>query len=461
MCIKSIYDYPKMNNSEMNQYNKVKRSMMLEDHMDKKVKIDENLINITKVTDKKCYGKICDINKNCDYGYIEFKINNDLLLNTLSKNGAITLPKQQQNGKLFFHKNEFYGPLNLNMIGNMVEFDLVHIKTNNNIIAHRIYPIINESFKQINQLSHFQMTEITKFKNDNEQPKFIFIENNVNGKIHKIFTFKNGTGHCILKSDKYNYEIVMMFKEMIGTDISILKEGDNFKFKLFKNNHNGKYIAKSCEYINTIKSGDVIKDNINILGHFQHMELPKIYVNKNENKFTSISFHNIKLNEMTRKITGNIIKLNKRSKCGWFSIDNGWLDENKNIMIDDIFFHEKDLLFIDYNTLNENDNLKFNVLLNNDNNKFIAKNIEMNQQIMNQNYKLSSVSLSQTKNILSNLKFPSVNVHQKTVNSVITGDIDISLTKPFDKLILADKDKRRTSMDAMLTATSKMVSSNR
>lgn len=312
-----------------------------------------------------------------DHGFIDYVIGNEVLQASISKNGARCLP--ENNGKVFFHKKEVSGPLTDLKVGDLVEFNLVHIKTNNKIIAKRVtLPTMSnveelESMEicdeQVNQLAHFQRMQLPKTFTTVEQPKIVHVRDYVIGTLIEVSRI--GRGHAFLEANAFPGEkILLMFNQMIGTDVSVMKTGDNFRFKLYKNNYNGRYIARSCEYLKPgqlLSSAGSSAQNIATLGHFQFMEAPKVTKAMDMPKYTP----------MLPSVTGCIHSVMLSQRCGFLTVDAKFSSEPLEITSDTkIFFHEKDMVGLVLSVVKPNERVLFEIVKNNQNGKYIAKSIQ-------------------------------------------------------------------------------------
>jgi len=313
-----------------------------------------------------------------DHGFIAYKLDQELLESTLGKNGARpTLP--ENNGKIFFHQKEVSGPLDGLKVGDQVEFNLVHVKTNNKIIAHRVAlpdePKKPEALpmadvEAANQLAHFQRMQLPVATTTPAQPKIVHVDDNVIGSLVEIVN-RNGTGHAFIESKKFaGSKILLMFEQLIGTDISVMKIGDNFKFRLFRNNHNGRLIARSCEFL---RPGQLLTTSsamgIEQLGHFQFMEAPTVSKTMEMPKFTPI----------LPNVYGTVQKVMPNMHCGFAKIESNVASKLNELPIDampQVFFHQNDLVGLCLSTLAVNDKIRFEIVRNNQNGKYVAKSVQ-------------------------------------------------------------------------------------
>lgn len=413
MCV-STYESPKLSKCYcLNQHtitNIKARFESINQYSPKELKEIEILkngeTNITLVKSN-CYGKINFIDNYFDYGFIEYTLSKELLHSTISRNGASQLP--ENTGKIFFHKSEFTGNLNdrnLVNLNSMVEFDLVHYKTTNKIIANRVKVYhLNQPKHQIQQLAHFQKMQITEpvptadlpMTYQPEQPKITYVGKNFMGQIMSMNENKRGIYHCELACQKItDGKIIMFHKEMINSDFSNAKIGDTFRFNLFKNNHSGIYLARACQFIPAYKivgqefnaesatstSQAIQTLAANTLAHHQFTSLPVATLETPQNKFTPIKFKNLNNNKVTKSVLVVISKLLPSQKVGFVSLKN---DEShkflpfatKIINCGKIFFNERSLINLPFDTLKTGQILKISVKKNTENGKLIAENVEM------------------------------------------------------------------------------------
>merc|ERR1739848_950402 len=234
------------------------------------------------------------------------------------------------------------GPMSSLKVGDLVEFNLVHVKTNNKIIAQRVCQPSTAAYEQdevAKQLAHFQRFEMPRTFKAPEQPKIVYVKDGVVGTLFEIEVRSNGTGHAFLKSKAVpENKILLHFNQLIDTDTSVMKIGDAFRFKLFKNNHNGCYIARSCQYLQPgqfISNSSSAAQSVETLGHLQFMEAPKLTSSIEMPKFTPI----------LSNATGTIHSTVLAQRCGFINLDAHLTNKAIGITTDTkIFLHENNMV---------------------------------------------------------------------------------------------------------------------
>ena len=425
-------------------------------------------LKITSVQSK-VTAKISELHPTKNHGFIDYFVEEEVMMKTITKNGARTIP--DNNGKIYFHTNEVSGPIEQLKVGETVEFNLVHVKTNNKVIAQRIAKLTDQELKsnaaaeeeKAKQLAHFQRFELPKTFKTPEQPKIIYVKEKVIGELCEIEIRANGTGHAFLKSKQTENEspskILLHFNQITGTDTSVMKIGDTFRFKLFKNNHNGRYIARNAQYL---QPGQVISDSKNscqsveTLGHFQFMEAPKLSKSTDLPKFTPI----------LRNATGTIQSTILSQHCGFIKLDTNFAQQVPKCVtdihkIEKVFFHENDLVGKILSELNcSNDRVMFTLERNNHSGKFVAKTVEMTSLAETANgIPQQSVSVASTSKGMS-AALSGLSLAKSTwtasafeLPSGITGENKSkpknNNLKPYNVSLLNESEKRRRSVETL------------
>lgn len=219
-------------------------------------KIKPGEINLTTIK-KTVQGQIQELFN--DHGFINYKLDQELLESTLTKNGALPLPNND--GKIFFHRNEVSGGIKSLSLGQVVAFELVHLKSNNRIIALRVNFSDNNtddddggddnrktvSYQQSQYaktaLSHFQFIKPIEFKriDDTQHPIFKRIATNIKGVVRKLVPDQT-CGFLSINNQKTH--IFFSGKDMYELRFRNLKEGQKVCFNLYQNARNRKYVAR-------------------------------------------------------------------------------------------------------------------------------------------------------------------------------------------------------------------------
>lgn len=400
-----------------------------------------------------------------EHGFIDYVMSNEVIQASISKNGARCLP--ENNGKVFFHETEVSGPLTDLKVGDLVEFNLVHIKTNNRIIANGVaLPKDVEEPMQIcdeqaNQLAHFQRMQLPKTYTTVEQPKIVHVRDFVIGTLVEVNRI--GQGHAFLEAKAFPDEkILLMFNQLIGTDVSIMKAGDNFRFRLFKNNHNGRLIARYCEYLRPgqlLNASSSSAHSIATLGHFQFMEAPKVSKAMEMPKFTP----------MLQSVTGCVHSVMMSQRCGFLTVDSKFSSAALNITSDTkIFFHEKDMVGMVLSTVKPSERVLFEISKNNQNGKYVAKSIQQSP-LADEMSPLSKATASMDtgialdKAIWKNMSAGKFELPVNSYGSPSAGKGAKAYTHKKLSLLVNESDKRRRSMDTLnkISASSARSAGNR
>ena len=423
-------------------------------------------INLTVVKEF-VRGQVEEIFK--DHGFISYTLDQNLWESTITKNGAPSLPNN--NGKIFFHRNEVCGGINSLVLGQTVEFDLVHLKSNNKIIANRVYHI--EDDQQIEaeipcpyailnslhlteseyalQLGHFQNMSLPKMVDERkevEKPKITYEMRDVTGRIDELFNQTKGgkspnQRYAHLTSTRFpGQKLFMHVSSLIQCDFNQLKVGDLFRFSVYKNNHNQRLLARNCEKLQASKIQDYPSCAQAALSHFQFMEPARFTDDIQSPPFTKIASN----------IQGVIRRLIVNQHCGFLTFDqknaNKTSGKSSKLNKDEarIFFHAKDLFKLRIGELKEGQKVTFNLYQNSKNQKYIAK--EVTKTIAAAVSKDEPLNL--VKDILASSSLSNAAIARKRGSTGVAAQK--IMPKPVTNLLMDNKEKweaRRRSVETL------------
>lgn len=349
-----------------------------------KSRVKPGEINLTLV--KSCArGQVEEIFEN--HGNISYTLDQQLWESTVLRNGAPSLPNN--NGKIFFYRSEVFGGIASLKVGQTVEFDLVHLKSNNKIIAHRIYFVQESKFtsetlnpvailnslhmtesEYAGQLAHFQNMSLPKIVDQIPQkPKVSYEQREVTGKIEELFDnvkLDSNQRYANLVSNRYPGEkLFMHVSSLIKVNFSDLRVGDICRFSVWRNNHNKTLLARNCERVQASKIQDHPSCAQAALSHFQFMEPTRFTDDIVAAPFTKIA----------NNIQGVIRRLVEPQNCGFLTFANKNSSSAGKAQEARIFFHAKDLFKLRFGELTEGQKVAFNLYQNSKNQKYVAKEV--------------------------------------------------------------------------------------
>ena len=439
-----------------------------------KARVKPGEINLTVVKEF-VRGRVEEMFK--DHGFISYTLEQRLWESTVTKNGAPCLPNN--NGKIFFHRNEVCGGIKSLTLGQAVEFDLVHLKSNNKIIANRVYHVEDDDqqfetdqipcpYAILNslhlteseyalQLGHFQNMSLSKMiderkKKEIKRPKITYEARDVTGRIVELFNqTKEGKSpnqrYALLMSTRYpGQKLFMHVSSLIQCDFNQLKIGDLFRFSVYKNNHNKRLLARNCEKLQASKIQDYPSCAQAALSHFQFMEPARFTDDIQSPPFVKIASN----------IQGLIRRLVVDQNCGFLTFDHknaskqnaksGKSSNNKNKDKVRIFFHAKDLFKLRISELKEGQKVTFNLYQNSKNQKYIAKEVTKTTCLP----AALPESLNLAKDILANSSLSSAAIVKKRSSSGVAAQK--IMPKPVTNLLMDNKEKwdaRRRSVETL------------
>lgn len=300
--------------------------------------MDTELVNTTLVKSNQA-GKIIELGK--EHGFVDYKLDDESLEKTLTKNGATSIPS---NSKLFFHKSQLSGPISEYSIGQTITFDIMHSKKSNKLICYSIYTTL----PKLSEIGHFQKMSITNLITASVTPKMQYIASN---QVATITNLKNNYGTLQQNGE----QIFFHADNLILTRINKLSIGDKLNFTLYKNTKTDKLVAKNllADSTNYSKNAKIrqLMSNLNT----EQSVLTQTTVQK---PFTIIS----------KSVLGKITQINK---------DYGFI---KTESIKSLIYFEKFQLIQLTLKEAENKTVKFDLYKNNKNDKFIAKHVQIPDQ---------------------------------------------------------------------------------
>jgi len=297
----------------------------------KRLRMDAEVMPITLVKSNQA-GKIINLGK--EHGFVDYKLDDESLNKTLTKNGATSIPS---NDKLFFHKSQLSGPISEYKIGQTITFDIMHNKRSNKLICYNIYA---QNLPKMTEIGHFQKMSVSKLtETSNPPPKMQYIST----KIAKITNLQKNYGTL-------DNEIFFHADNLILTRFNELSIGDDLSFTLYKNTKTDKFVAK-----NLLATGNNYSKNANIRQLMSNIETQQTKLIQ-----TSLTKS---INLISKSTIGKVVQIEK---------DYGYIKTNTDM----VYFEKFQLIQL---TLKEAENatVQFDMYKNVKTGKFIAKNVEI------------------------------------------------------------------------------------